>query len=119
MTRPVSSRDGRPFTGQHATATSRFGTPSRFQIRAASRHSHIIPNQIVRLLLDEADRTGAGDIPLVTIVDEDGDTALHVAVSWGQSHIVDLLHGRGGILTGKNFAGKTPLDLAAPGDELH
>eukprot|EP00283_Hemiselmis_rufescens_P022617 CAMPEP_0173465252 /NCGR_PEP_ID=MMETSP1357-20121228/71309_1 /TAXON_ID=77926 /ORGANISM="Hemiselmis rufescens, Strain PCC563" /LENGTH=119 /DNA_ID=CAMNT_0014433221 /DNA_START=75 /DNA_END=431 /DNA_ORIENTATION=+ len=68
----------------------------------AARNGHI---EIVRLLLDEGDRTGSGDQPLVSIADEDGDTALHVAVSWGQSAVVDLLHDRGGSLIGKNKDG--------------
>mmetsp|Transcript_11183 Transcript_11183/g.22140 ORF Transcript_11183/g.22140 Transcript_11183/m.22140 type:complete len:174 (+) Transcript_11183:215-736(+) len=76
----------------------------------AARNGHI---EIVRLLLDEGDRTGSGEIPLVSIVDGDGDTALHVAVSWGQQTVVDLLFDRGGSLIAKNNDGKSPLDLAS------
>jgi hypothetical protein len=133
-----SSLDGHPFTGQPATATLRFALsfppplppsfihPRRHRSTTGRRTTLLLTRpaphttlQIVRLLLDEADRTGAGDIPLVSMADEDGDTALHIAVSWGQSEVVDLLHGRGGNLAGKNFSGLTPLDLAAPGKSRH
>ena len=52
--------------------------------------------------------TGPDSLP------QDGDTPIHVAVSWGQGEVIDLLQQRGGSLTGKNNAGLTPLDLAAP-----
>ena len=50
---------------------------------------------------------------------QDGDTPLHVAVSWGHEKMVNLLVDRGGSLLLKNKSKRTPLDLACPGERLH
>lgn len=77
----------------------------------AARNGHL---EVARVLLDEADRGGnSADIPLVLLSDHEGDTAMHVAVSWGQAEMVQLLHDRGGNLLMKNQAGQGALDLAS------
>jgi ankyrin repeat protein len=47
--------------------------------------------------------------------EQDGDTALHVSVSWGHLQICQLLLHRGALPNVKNKAKKTPLDLASAG----
>jgi len=72
-----------------------------------------------RALLDEANRQGGGDStnPLFAAKDNDGDTPLHVAVSWGHLDYCGMLLEAGASLTDKaslNNQKKTPMDLATP-----
>eukprot|EP01092_Planopodium_desertum_P011069 TRINITY_DN50367_c0_g1_i1.p1 TRINITY_DN50367_c0_g1~~TRINITY_DN50367_c0_g1_i1.p1 ORF type:complete len:129 (+),score=11.50 TRINITY_DN50367_c0_g1_i1:23-388(+) len=48
----------------------------------------------------------------LNLMDKDGNTAMHHAAKMGEAHALKIFHSVGGSLIPKNYAGKSPLDLA-------
>uniref|UniRef100_A0A7S4PG37 Uncharacterized protein n=1 Tax=Guillardia theta TaxID=55529 RepID=A0A7S4PG37_GUITH len=71
--------------------------------------------EVAKLLMDEAEVLGIESPTLVDMQDKEGDTPLHIAVSWGHAELARMMISRNADVKIRNDKRKTALDLATEG----